>query len=254
MCFESRWFPYFTSLQGFFPAWIICTILRMTRRACLSWFTSPWLPIFAELVLEHWEGKNWPLCSAAFLPSDHPTTSACGAWGTGKIFGDQSKSEPKCHAPCISMHLHTWSLDVFWAKPQRSRYRHSQRTQRIQGSQCLQYLKMSKESEERKRGDGSCRCHWCFLDLALAAQARQHERVHPQLQHPLRSEGLAKSYHPYAANPLFDQTVLEYKLSLPLTAVFPLHYSITAAPHSCLATFMILYRCVRTTMYILLAW
>ena len=88
----------------------------------------------------------------------------------------------------------------------------------------------------------------------LAAQARQHERVHPQLQHPLRSEGLAKSCHPYAANYVFDQTVLEYKLSLPLTAVFPLHYSITAAPHSCLATFMILYRCVRTTMYILLAW
>ena len=100
-------------------------------------------------------------------------------------------------------------------------------------------------------------CHLLFIlcfsssSLALAAQARQHERVHPQLRHPLQSEGLAKSYHPYTANHLFDQTVLEYKLSLPLTAVFPLHYSITAAPHSCLATFMILYRCVRTTMYIL---
>ena len=108
----------------------------------------------------------------------------------------------------------------------------------------------------KRRRDGPCHLPFAVIAVSrpLAAQARQHERVHPQLQHPLRSEGLAKSYHPYTANYVFDQTVLEYKLSLPLTAVFPLHYSITAAPHSCLATFMILYRCVRTTMYILLAW
>lgn len=268
MCFESRWFPYFTSLQGFFLAWIICTILRMTRRACLSWFTSPWLPIyFSELVLEHWEGKNWPLCSAAFLPSDHPTTSACGAWGPGKYLERNQNPNPnasKCHAsPCISI---LEVLTFFWGKhkgaatgtakgpkgPKGFKALSACRTWRCQRSQ------ETDMEEERRRGDGSCQWILPFAVIAvsrpLAAQARQHERVHPQLQHPLRSEGLAKSYHPYAANHLFDQTVLENKLSLPLNGAFPLHYSITAAPHSFLATFMILYRCVRTTMYILLAW
>ena len=253
MCFESWWFPYFTSLQGFFLAWIICTILRMTRRACLSWFTSPWLPIFSELVLEHWEGKNWPLCSAAFLPSDHPTTSACRAWGPGKYLERIQNPNPNAmlHAPCIPL---SWR---FLSQAQRSRHRHSQRTQRIQGSQCLQYLDV-KGVLWHGRGDeiDLAIAVIAVSRLALAAQARQHERVHPQLQHPLRSEGLAKSCHPYAAHHLVSP-VLEYNIKYKV--VFAASYCIssiiiTTALCSCRPTCMILQWCLQlTTMYMLLA-
>lgn len=178
MCFESRWFPYFTSLQGFFPAWIICTILRMTRRACLSWFTSPWLPIFSELVLEHWEGKNWPLCSAAFLPSDHPTTSACRAWGDREHIWSAIKI--RTHMPCSNAMLHAYRcLHVFlsWATKEPLQAQPKDPDSRLSVPKVPEDVKrclVESRCQWKRRGgdeDGSCRCHWCFSSTCSSSTA-----------------------------------------------------------------------------------